>query len=422
MPKGKKTKRDGDYTRYKSAGTNAWRVAQSVKDAQNGKFSETLVPSATKCSASMLQLDHAPNDAALAEAVAEASMDKSVVPDEQGILLESGMDMAGNVANDEDLESCGKGVERLSQLGKGSSIASSGKDPTFPASMESIASKEAKCGDSAAKVQENCAKFNHWMTLTEIKKQAASGIRVIRVGPSSKTVTCEKQPKDTTCKLSAETKGKYEVNPSGGYVCINTDPYGKSWTEDLKLVCSNPNATPPATQPPATQPPATQPPATQPPATQPPATQPPATQPPATQPPTPAPTPLTYFRFRNKKDWSKNCLDLDVHSKNIIVWECHDGDNQKWAWDGGRLRSKENSNLCVTMGGRNGESVKASECGGSADQAIKQGKDETMKTSTECTVDGEVKRCCLDWDWDDPHEVLAWGCHGRVNQKWVQAK
>jgi len=187
-------------------------------------------------------------------------------------------------------------------------------------------------------------------------------------------------------------------------------------------VTQPPATQPPATQPPATQPPATQPPATQPPATQPPATQPPATQPPATQPPTPAPTPLTYFRFRNKKDWSKNCLDLDVHSKNIIVWECHDGDNQKWAWDGGRLRSKENSNLCVTMGGRNGESVKASECGGSADQAIKQGKDETMKTSTECTVDGEVKRCCLDWDWDDPHEVLAWGCHGRVNQKWVQAK
>merc|ERR1719510_1814916 len=55
---------------------------------------------------------------------------------------------------------------------------------------------------------------------------------------------CPGTPKGLTCKLSAETKGKYEVKQRDGYVCINTDPWGKTWTEDLKLVCSDPNATP----------------------------------------------------------------------------------------------------------------------------------------------------------------------------------
>lgn len=242
--KRQKTTRDGKYTRFKRAGKNAWRVAQSVKDAQSNKFSETLVPSGMKCSASLLQLDDSPEDAALAEVVVPA------VLDEQGILVDGSTDMAESAANDEDLgdgnlESCGKGVERLSELGKGSSIASSGKDPTFPASMESIASKDGKCGDTAAKKQENCAKYNHWMSLTEIKRQAATGIRVIRVGSSSgDTMKCPSTPKGTTCKVSAETKGKYDVGQHDGYVCISTVPYGKTWTEDLTIVCSDPNATP----------------------------------------------------------------------------------------------------------------------------------------------------------------------------------
>jgi len=326
-----------------------------------------------------------------------------------------------DVDDDENLENnCARALDRLAKLNNGREIARLGTDPMFPENWHSLTERKGlKCGDAATGAPSvGCEKYDNWGTFRLANE-------------------CDAFPSigfDGSCTCSKSGEGRASGKQSGRtwYACIGVQkcqkyvgircPPGSGPSAATLAPRPEPPATTPATKPPVTQPPATQPPATQPPATQPPATQPPATQPPATQPPTPAPTPLTYFRLKNKKDWSKNCLDLDVHSKNIIVWECHDGDNQKWAWDGGRLRSKGNSNLCLTMGGRNGDSVKASECGGSADQAIKRGKDETMKTSTECTVDGEVKRCCLDWDNDDPHEVLAWGCHGRVNQKWVQAK
>jgi len=391
-------------------------------------------------------------------------------------LMEEASDVAADTDDDMAMEGrCGYYIDRLSKLNNGQEIASSGRDPLFPESIQSIGRPGGKCGDGSRGIHSTCGKYNNWKSMTVLKDGVQcpppphwspyaacncrrQGGKKSRLNHRGKVYYQCYKPKpcapegsvsrNAECYCRPEDGKKTPVNHKGavwyqcrkprpcpiwrtmtsnagcycnkGYVKKKVDHHGKDY-----FTCKEgqpPATQSPATKPPVTQPPATQPPATQPPATQPPATQPPATQPPATQPPTPAPTPLTYFRLKNKKDWSKNCLDLDVHSKNIIVWECHDGDNQKWAWDGGRLRSKGNSNLCVTMGGRNGESVKASECGGSADQAIKRGKDETMKTSTECTVDGEVKRCCLDWDNDDPHEVLAWGCHGRVNQKWVQAK
>jgi len=130
--------------------------------------------------------------------------------------------------------------------------------------------------------------------------------------------------------------------------------------------------------------------------------------------------PSTYFQLKSKES-SKHCLDLDVKSNNVIVWECHDGNNQKWTWDEGRLKSKENK-LCVTIGNANKESVKATECGSSANQMIKaEGEAVGLRTGKQCDDDGKAESCCLDWDHHDAHNVIAWGCHTGANQKWIQS-
>jgi len=211
-----------------------------VEAAKKGIFSKKLKFSGAKCSASLLQLgeDHSTDDAALAEAVAEAHMEEKLLA----------FDEHDEDLSDGDLKRCGKGVERLSKLGRGSSIASTGKDEAFPASMESIATKGSKCGDSAANIKKSCAKFNHWMSLAEIKKEAASGIRKFRIGPPADPtvpMTCVKTPGNMTCKMGEGTKGKYKADESSGDTCVTSDPFGKAWTEDLQLVCAaKPKSTP----------------------------------------------------------------------------------------------------------------------------------------------------------------------------------
>lgn len=129
--------------------------------------------------------------------------------------------------------------------------------------------------------------------------------------------------------------------------------------------------------------------------------------------------PLTYFKLKSKEADSNKCLHLDLGNDNVLVWDCHDSDKELWAWDAGRLRSKAKDNLCVTMGSENGQTVKATECGLSADQQIKR-EGETLSTSTECVVEGNSKRCCLDWQQDDTNDVIAWGCHSDANQQWTE--
>merc|ERR1712038_602360 len=68
-------------------------------------------------------------------------------------------------------EMCGTYVERLSKLGEGTSIASSGQDPMFPESVQSIVRPPQEyCGDSAAGQKESCSVFNHWVSKRTLER------------------------------------------------------------------------------------------------------------------------------------------------------------------------------------------------------------------------------------------------------------
>lgn len=176
-----KTHRKGDAASFETHGSNSWQVTDTMDNAKGGVFFPTFkgLPG-VQCSASLLQQDLPPGDAVPAEQVTRAAPEKPLVFDEQGRLTESDIDMAEIGTDDHNLkgdeaESCGRMVERLSELGKGSSIASSGKDPEFPASMSSIALPGTHCGDAAAGIHESCAKYNHWQSMAALKEKYAAG-------------------------------------------------------------------------------------------------------------------------------------------------------------------------------------------------------------------------------------------------------
>jgi len=163
-----------------------WQVAQDMNGAKQGYFYSAFagIPGAT-CSESLLQEEAPPGetgDRVTAEALG-LSPEQLVLEEEQegqeeqGILTENGMDMANIGSTDLDgaSNSCGNMVERLSKLGEGSAIATSGKDPEFPANLKSIAAPGTNCGDTAAGINEPCTKFNHWESLSVVKAEYEAG-------------------------------------------------------------------------------------------------------------------------------------------------------------------------------------------------------------------------------------------------------
>mmetsp|Transcript_647 Transcript_647/g.1272 ORF Transcript_647/g.1272 Transcript_647/m.1272 type:complete len:302 (-) Transcript_647:87-992(-) len=128
--------------------------------------------------------------------------------------------------------------------------------------------------------------------------------------------------------------------------------------------------------------------------------------------PTPRPTPSPIISYRFKNNLDRKCLDLDVKSDDVIVWNCHTKDNQRWIWAGKQLKNAvKKTNKCITLEeGKDGANVKATTCSGSDKQTFRwDGKRLRAKTG---------KKMCLDADKGDHQNVIVWGCHEKNNQQW----
>merc|ERR1719375_2231901 len=63
---------------------------------------------------------------------------------------------------------CGDSVKRLKHLAE---IDDDGTDALFPESLKSIAAPGTTCGDSATGEMASCDKYNHWKSITQIRKE-----------------------------------------------------------------------------------------------------------------------------------------------------------------------------------------------------------------------------------------------------------
>mmetsp|Transcript_82684 Transcript_82684/g.164164 ORF Transcript_82684/g.164164 Transcript_82684/m.164164 type:complete len:275 (-) Transcript_82684:34-858(-) len=118
------------------------------------------------------------------------------------------------------------------------------------------------------------------------------------------------------------------------------------------------------------------------------------------------------FQLRSDSNFSK-CLDwAQSHNDNILMWTCHNGNNQKWFWAGSQLRSVADKTKCITKWGWN---VKAMEC-------LKRGSKDQKIIDWDKKLEFDSGNC-LDWDhggWYGKTNVLNWRCHWGNNQKWTK--
>jgi hypothetical protein len=190
---------------YWYARENQWRLISSLEKAEAGSHYPDFdgIPG-WSCSANLLQHDP------LAE---EASSEKPLAVEKKRH-TETTVEMADIESNDEDLggESCGKMVERLSSLGNGRSIASSGTDPEFPEDQQSIGS--AECGDSAQGISEDCGKYNSWQSMAVLRERYAAG-KVLEA-------QCEKDcsAKECTPKKLVNSAGEDSCNVDFSYCSV----------------------------------------------------------------------------------------------------------------------------------------------------------------------------------------------------------
>lgn len=101
-----------------------------------------------------------------------------------------------------------------------------------------------------------------------------------------------------------------------------------------------------------------------------------------------------------------SCMDANAANGNVILWSCHGGSNQRFAYlDDGTLRQE---GRCV---GANGASLLLKPCDASPD---------TLWTF----ASGEIRNAaeqCIDiagGDRANGTPLVAWHCHGAPQQKW----
>lgn len=123
-------------------------------------------------------------------------------------------------------------------------------------------------------------------------------------------------------------------------------------------------------------------------------------------------------RFVLKGAASNKCLDISRSdtvgkSRQVIIWDCHGGPNQRWHWDSkGRLKSDENLCLDISRGSRkDGAKLIGYRCHGNWNQKFRaSGK--ALKANHGLCVDvskGSTKNGA---------GVIVYPCHGKANQQW----
>jgi hypothetical protein len=117
-------------------------------------------------------------------------------------------------------------------------------------------------------------------------------------------------------------------------------------------------------------------------------------------------------------NWHNKCIDVPnwnfADGQRLIVWDCHDGTNQKFALDNGALRTENNKCIDVAGGATgNGTPVQLYTCNNSGAQKW------TLNGNGDL-VNPQSGRC-LDIEGVNPNNgvpVHIWDCVNGPNQKW----
>lgn len=132
------------------------------------------------------------------------------------------------------------------------------------------------------------------------------------------------------------------------------------------------------------------------------------------------------FRIKASRNAGNNmCLDLNMGNHDVIMWQCHNHDNQRWYWVGDQLKNLQAQSKCLTKNGKNNGdyvNLKAEECTSHwrprDDQWLSYTKkEEWHKYGTLKFLKGNE---CVDWSagWGS-RKVIAYPCHSGDNQIWI---
>jgi len=212
------------------------------------------------------------------ETPAEVEMAKPLVKKSMTNIDDTELVDANAYSNNNHLdEICGRYVERLSSLDKGTVIASSGRDSMFPESLQSIArAGTVYCGDTAAGIKRRCSDFNHWASVRTLRGTASlqqapepelvsaasipappappspaptpaqpspapitkppnSTIILVELGRSDDNTKCINVDANQICKITIKPSGNYQYSDIDGKLCISS-PGG--WKENVKFSCT----------------------------------------------------------------------------------------------------------------------------------------------------------------------------------------
>jgi len=112
--------------------------------------------------------------------------------------------------------------------------------------------------------------------------------------------------------------------------------------------------------------------------------------------------------FRLKNSWNKKCLDM-AYTGDVVVWDCHSGDNQRWFWAGNQLKNlASHRSKCLTMKGTNVEAVQCTSPSEESQIVYKERGNLKFMGSDRC----------VDKKWWSKY-VIAYGCHSGSNQLWI---
>ena len=128
---------------------------------------------------------------------------------------------------------------------------------------------------------------------------------------------------------------------------------------------------------------------------------------------------MSFAEFRSLLN--NKCLDIagsnQTDGTNVLMWQCHGGDNQQWIYDPATEQFKTRlNNMCLTV---NGSNVQVATC--KADDIRQQWYfDKTSKA-----LKSRSNNLCLDIQGgygEDGGNVIMWDCHGQANQQWASAR
>jgi predicted alpha-1,6-mannanase (GH76 family) len=127
------------------------------------------------------------------------------------------------------------------------------------------------------------------------------------------------------------------------------------------------------------------------------------------------PTGTTNAVLSNLND---KCIDVPgsnySNGQRLTTWTCNNGENQRWEFAGGTLRSR--NNMCMDVAGgstQDGAIIQIATCSGNQAQQF-------ALTAAGALVNPAANKCLdiKNWNVADGAELHLWTCNGGTNQKW----